>query len=173
MADQFLGEVRLVGFNFPPYQWAQAAGQLLPIAQYSALFSLLGTFFGGNGMSTFGLPNLQGNVAVGQGPAPGMNTYVIGETGGSATVTLIDSESPAHSHAFLADARPAGSPTPAGNSLGATAGSIYYSGPGATSVPMSPNFLSISGGSQPHNNMMPFLTLNWVIALQGIYPQRS
>ena len=123
MSDQFVAEIRLVGFNFAPVGWALAAGQILPISQYTPVFSLVGTYYGGNGTSNFALPNLQGNVAIGQGQAPGLSSYVIGETGGSSTVTLLASEVPVHTHTFLADATLANQTSPTGNSFARTEGS--------------------------------------------------
>ncbi|MGA3133884.1 MAG: tail fiber protein [Terracidiphilus sp.] len=176
MSDQFLGEIRLVGFNFAPIQWALAAGQMLAISQYTALFSLLGPTYGGNGVSTFALPNLQGNVALDVGQGPGLSDYVLGETGGTTAVTLLDGETPLHTHQFLADSRSGDLPNPSGNALAATASgsNIYYTGSGGTKATLNPNFLTpFAGGGLPHNNMMPYLVLNWVIALQGIFPARS
>lgn len=176
MSDQFLGEIRLVGFNFAPTGWALTQGQILPISTYAALFSLLGTMYGGNGTSNFALPNLQGNVAVGVGQAPGLSPYVQGEAGGSTAVTLLTSQMPSHSHSFLADSgRPATGKDPTNSSLGKTIPtSLVYAKPGGNQVQLNQAFLSpFSGGNQPHNNMMPYLTLNWVIALQGIFPSRG
>jgi microcystin-dependent protein len=174
MSDQFIGELRLVGFNFAPYQWAQAQGQLLPISQNTALFSLLGTFYGGNGTTTFALPNLQGNVVVGAGQAPGLSLYDLGEWGGSQSVTLQSSNVPMHTHTFQADSRPADLTNPGGHALAKTsADNPIYSPSVGTSVQLNQSFLSLSGGSQAHNNMMPYLALNWVIALVGIFPTRN
>jgi microcystin-dependent protein len=175
MSDQFLGEIRLVGFNFAPVGWAPAAGQLLPISSYTALFSLLGVTYGGDGRSNFALPNLQGNVAVGVGQSPGLSPYVLGETGGSQSVTLLTTEVPSHAHTFNADSRPATSSSPSGNAFAKTpTDKLIYATPGGTQVQLNQNFLSpASGGSLPHNNMMPYLTLNWVIAMQGIFPARG
>lgn len=174
MSDQFLGEIRLVGFNFAPYGWSTAAGQLLSISSYSALFALLGTYYGGNGTSTFALPNLQGNVAICQGQGPGLSQYSIGETGGSSTVTLLATEVPIHTHNFSADATPADQVSPAAHALSKTAGNnLIYAGSGGAKVQMSPSFISTFGGNQPHDNLMPYLTLNWVIAMQGVFPSRG
>jgi microcystin-dependent protein len=172
MSSPFVGELRLVGFNFAPVGWALAQGQLLAISQNTALFSLLGTYYGGNGTSTFGLPNLQGIVAVGAGQSPGLSLYDLGETGGSQNVTLLSSNVPQHTHTFQAETRPANSSVPSGAALAKTSvdNPIYAPSGGGT---LSPNFLSTYGGSQPHNNMMPYLALNWLICLTGVYPSRS
>lgn len=174
MSDQFVGELRLVGFNFAPVGWAQAAGQILPISRNTALFSLLGTMYGGDGKSNFALPNLQGNVALGAGQGPGLTQYVQGETGGTQNVTLLTQETPPHGHTFNADGRDASTPTPGNNVLAkTTANVLVYAKAGGTAVQLNPSFLAPFGGSQPHNNMMPYLTLNWVIALAGIFPARG
>jgi len=175
MSDQFLGEIRLVGFDFAPTGWSEAAGQILPISAYSALFSLLGTMYGGNGTSNFQLPNLQGNVAVGVGQAPGLTQYQQGETGGASAVTLLTSEVPTHTHTFQADnGRPATVKDATNNAISKTSSSnLIFAKPGGTLAQMNQGFLSPYGGNQPHNNMMPYLTLNWVIAMQGIYPARQ
>ena len=179
MADQFLGQLMLVGFNFAPTGWAICAGQILPITQNTALFSLFGTTFGGNGTSNFGLPNLQGNVVVGAGQGPGLTLYDVGETGGSSTVTLLASEVPQHTHAANAHSGRANLSTPnntaAFGEASGLGGPIYNTttNPAPTLVQMSQATLPPAGGNLPHNNMMPYLTLNWIVALQGIYPSRS
>ena len=175
--DPYIGEIRMVGFNFAPQGWAVCNGQLLPISQYTALFSLLGTYYGGDGKSTFALPNLQGSAAMhtGGSPGPGLTPRTLGETGGEANVQLITTQIPAHNHggamqASQGDPRGnSGSPTnlvPAGNS-----NANVFAKPGG--VNMNPGMLGISGGSQPHNNMQPYLTVLFVIALQGVFPPRS
>ncbi|MES2391198.1 MAG: tail fiber protein [Acidobacteriota bacterium] len=174
MADQFLGEIRIFGCNFAPYGWALCAGQILSISQNTALFSLLGTYYGGNGTSTFGLPNLQGNMAVNYGNGAGLSPYVLGETGGSATVNLITSEMPQHSHSFPAT-------TAAGrvNIPGTTSafGGVARGAAGpyttTTNTTFAVNSTNTAGGNQPHNNMMPSLALNYCIALTGIFPARN
>lgn len=170
--DPFVGQLLLVGFNFPPTGWALCQGQLMPISQNTALFSLLGTYYGGDGKSTYGLPNLQGNVAIGQGQGPTLANYSIGETGGTPTVTLIASQMPQHSHTPQGyGGRSGDQSTPAGNALSDTNVGIYASG--AATVAMNANAIQPNGGNAAHNNMMPFLTLNWVIALRGVFPSRS
>jgi microcystin-dependent protein len=176
MANPFLGQLLLVGFDFAPYQWVPCSGQLLPISQYTALFSLLDVNFGGDGIRTFGLPNLQGNVAVGFGQGAGLTSYDLGETGGTTTVTLSADQTPAHTHTPQADSQLADQSSPASNSFArSTAGNIYNN---ATPTPplTQMNAAAISafnGGSGPHPNMMPFLALNWVIALVGVFPSRG
>lgn len=174
MADPFLGQLMLVSFNFAPQGWALAQGQILPISSNTALFSLLGTQYGGNGTSNFQLPNMQGNVAVGAGQSPGLSLYSQGETGGSSTVTLLASETPNHNHSLLARSGLSATASPSGTSLAdSKAGSIYNS----TASPlaqMSQNSLAVyDGGSQPHENMMPYLGMYWIIALQGVFPSRN
>lgn len=174
MSSPFLGQLLLVGFNFAPISFLTASGQLLSISQYTALFSLLGTFYGGNGISTFALPNLQGNVAVGAGQLAGGSVYDQGETGGSSTVTLLSSETPNHTHSLLASGARGNVGQPGGNSLADAkdAGSLYSS----TAAPvanMAGAALSTFGSAGPHNNMMPFLALNWIICTAGIYPSRG
>lgn len=175
MSNQYVAELRLVAFNFAPVGWAEAAGQILPISQYTAVFSLLGTYYGGNGTSNFALPNMQGNVAVGMGQSPGLSQYFIGESGGSQSVTLLDSEAPSHTHGFLADTgRLADLNSPSGNAVASTSGTNFVYGPqGTGKVQFNAQMLTNFGGNQPHNNMMPYLTLNWLIALQGVFPARS
>ena len=175
MADQFLAEIRIFPFNFPPKGWAFCDGQLLPISQNTALFSLLGTTYGGNGTSNFALPNLQGSAPMQQGQGPSLSLRDLGETGGEQAVTLLQTEMPAHSHGALGSAgstsaSPVGNAWASGAKLGG--GNIYAPSSG-NNVQMSPAAMSIVGGSQPHNNMMPFLTLNFCIALQGIFPPRT
>ena len=177
MSDQFVGQLMLAGFSFAPLQWAQCAGQLLPISQNTALFSLLGTYYGGNGTSNFALPNLQGSCAVGSGQGPGLSPYDIGQSGGSQTVTLLTTQVPSHNHTANANAVRADQTAPGGNAFAQSeAGNIYNNttSPAPATVPMNSNTLvGAVGSNQPHNNLMPYLVLNWVIALQGIYPSRS
>ena len=173
MSDQFLAEIRIFPFNFAPTGWAFCNGQLMPISQNTALFSLLGVTYGGDGKSTFALPNLQGNAPLFWGQGPGLSLYDEGEQSGSETITLLQSEMPAHAH--LASGASGNGPTsPANNTWGAGAGRT----PPPTYVDGNPNVtmgnvLSQAGNSLPHNNMQPYLTLNFCIALQGIYPPRS
>jgi microcystin-dependent protein len=173
MSSPFVGEVRVVGFNFPPKGWAFCDGQLLPLSQNTALFSLLGTFYGGDGKSTFGLPNMQGRIAIGQGQGAGLAPYFIGQASGSPTVTLLQTEIPLHNHNLMADAGDSvdGS-SPKGAALGKSAGTLMYTTNTTPLIKMNPQALQPNGNSLPHNNMMPFLCLNFVIALQGVFPAR-
>src|SRR5580698_1243006 len=173
MADPFVGEIRVFPFNFAPNGWALCNGQILPISQNTALFSLLGTYYGGNGTSNFALPNLQGNFPIHQGQGVGLSQYVIGETGGAASVTLLVSEIPTHTHT-VACAATGNSSNPSNAVFGAAPRGKppAYSAATGTKVNMNATAVATAGGSQPHNNMPPFLTLNFCIALQGIYPSR-
>jgi microcystin-dependent protein len=175
MTDQFVGEIRMFPFNFAPRGWATCDGQLLSISQNTALFSLLGTFYGGDGKTTFALPNLQGSVPIHQGSGAGLTPRVIGETGGEQAVTLVVSEMPLHSHQISASIVAQDLPNPANNlwapQSGRTPPNIYSSGPANTV--MSPLVIGISGQSLPHNNMSPYLCVNFCIALQGIFPPRG
>jgi microcystin-dependent protein len=178
--DPFVAEIRLFAFNFAPVGWALCRGQILPISQYSALFSLLGTQYGGNGTSNFALPNLQGAVPRGQGQGPGLAPVDIGETGGEESVTLLDTEIPSHNHpmaaiAGLATARlPAAGLAPAeGHGQGRSAFNIEAFTSNVPTTTLAPGSVSPSGGSGPHNKMQHSLVINWCIALQGVYPPRS
>jgi len=171
MADPFVAEIRIFPFNFAPHGWAFCDGQLLPLSQNTALFSLLGTTYGGNGKSNFALPNLQGNVPMHPGQGPGLSLYDLGQTGGSDTVTLLESEIPSHSHGLRAQAALGDSPVPTNNSLGRF-NNAFQSNTG-TLTPMAPEALPPAGGDQPHNNLMPYLTLSFCIALQGVFPPRG
>ncbi|MBL9133492.1 MAG: phage tail protein [Verrucomicrobiaceae bacterium] len=172
MADPFVAEIRIFGFNFAPTGWAFCNGQILPISQNTALFSLLGTTYGGDGKSTFALPDLQGCAPMNLGQGPGLSQHFLGESGGTETVTLLESEIPSHSHALNASQADSASRIPVGD-LPATGIGIGIYAPSGSLTPMSPNTLSTAGGSLPHNNMMPYLTANFCIALQGIFPPRG
>jgi microcystin-dependent protein len=176
MADPFVAEIRIFGFNFAPKGWAFCAGQILPISQNTALFSLLGTTYGGNGKSTFALPDMQNNAPMHPGQGKGLSLHDLGETGGSQTVTLLESEMPAHNHFIKASNQQGDVQQPtAGSSIGRPFGALPFV-PFAANLPlttMAPQMLAPAGGSLPHNNMMPFLTLNFCIALQGVFPPRS
>lgn len=176
MADQFVGEIRIVPFNFAPFGWALCDGQLLAISQNPALFSLLGTYYGGNGTSTFALPNLQGSAPMNQGNGLGLTPRTLGEVGGETGVTLLVTEMPAHTHtAKNAVASNTGTPGPTVTFGGGGRGKEPAYAPASTqnAALLLPRAVSLTGGNQPHNNMPPYLTLNFVIALQGIFPPRS
>ena len=170
MSDQFVAEVRMFGFNFPPTGWAFCDGQILPISQNTALFSLLGTTYGGNGQSTFALPDLQGDVPVHPGQGQGLSQYDLGQSGGSSSVTLLTSEIPLHSHSFTATEEIVNENNVTNNFFGA--GESRYAPPAAVTQ-MAPQALPPAGASLPHNNMMPYLVVNFCIALQGIFPPRT
>lgn len=178
MADPFVAEIRMFGFNFPPTGWAFCDGQILPISQNTALFSLIGTFYGGNGQTTFALPNLQGAAPLLAGQGNGLSMRDQGASGGEAFVTLVESEMPSHSHSLRCGTAVGTSPSPsnavwAAARLGRLGVNTYATAPGGTPPQMSGAALPVAGGGQPHNNMPPFLTLNFCIALQGIFPPRS
>ena len=176
MADPFVAEIRIFPFNFAPKGWAWCDGQLLPLSQNTALFSLLGTTYGGDGKSNFALPDMQGNAPMHPGQGPGLSLHDLGETGGSETVSLLESEIPSHNHNVIAQVPPADTNLPAGNVLArASVGGVnpYQPPAGAPLVSMSPSALTPAGGDQPHNNMMPYLTLYFNIALQGVFPPRT
>jgi microcystin-dependent protein len=175
MAEPFVAEIRMFGFNFAPLGWAQCNGQLLPISQNTALFSLLGTNYGGDGRSTFGLPNLQGSAVLGAGNGAGLTQRFVGETGGEQNVTLLATEMPVHTHVLngqtggtVADpngqnwGNPGGRPAP-----------NFFSNAIGTAQNMNPVALSLTGNSAPHNNMMPYLVVNFCIAMQGVFPARN
>jgi microcystin-dependent protein len=174
MADPFVAEIRIFPFNFAPKGWAFCNGQILPLSQNTALFSLLGTTYGGDGKSTFALPDVQGNAAMHPGQGQGLSLHDLGEIGGSENVTLLESEIPAHQHTLRGTNTQGDNPTPGANIL-ARPGStmIYQQNPSANLVAMAPQALPPAGGGLPHNNMQPYLTLNYCIALQGVFPPRG
>jgi microcystin-dependent protein len=175
MSDAFVAEMRMFPFNFAPKGWAFSDGQILPISQNTALFALLGTIYGGDGKSTFALPNLQDSCAIGSGQGPGLSYRDLGETGGTPSVTLIESEMPAHTHNLQGAIALATTSLPSNQTALAksTGGSAYKKTPFGSTNFMSFQSLAPSGGDQPHNNMMPYLTLNICIALQGVFPSRN
>ena len=174
--DPFVAEIRIFPFNFAPKGWAFCDGQILPLSQNTALFSLLGTTYGGDGKSNFALPNLQGMTPLQPGQGPGLSLYDLGQTGGETAVTLLSIEMPAHSHQVNAQPGSGDTSDPT-NHVWASAHTgkaplkMYASG--APNTQMSLNAFAPAGGSQPHNNMPPYLTLNFCIALQGVYPPRT
>jgi microcystin-dependent protein len=173
MADPFVAEIRVFAFTFAPRGWAFCDGQLLPISQNTALFSLLGTTYGGDGKSTFALPDLQGRVPMHPGQGPGLSLHDLGEQNGTEFVTLLESEMPAHGHVLNANAAPGNRTSPAGNSLARTSGAAPYAPAGTPNVTLDPSALAPNGGDQLHNNMQPYLTVNFCIALQGVFPPRT
>ncbi|HEY5720976.1 MAG TPA: tail fiber protein [Allosphingosinicella sp.] len=173
MADPFLAEIRIFPFNFAPKGWAFCDGQLMPISQNTALFALLGTYYGGDGKSTFALPNLQGCSAMHPGQGQGLSERFLGEMSGSETVTLLESEIPVHTHGINAVGVLSTTSTPAANMVLSRSvnGAAYAAGGGALQT-LGPQALAPAGGSLPHNNLQPYLVLNHCIALQGVFPQR-
>lgn len=171
MADPFVAEIRIFPFNFAPKGWAWCDGQVLPLSQNTALFSLLGTTYGGNGKSNFALPNLQGSAPMHPGQGPGLSLHDLGESGGTPTVTLLSSEIPSHTHQLSASASAGNATTPSSNAMLA-ATPRAFAAPGGQATTLSGATLSAAGGSLPHENMQPFLTLYFCIALQGVYPPR-
>ena len=174
MSDPFVAEIRIFGFNFAPKGWAFCAGQLLPISQNTALFSLLGTTYGGDGKSTFALPDLQGNAAMQPGQGQGLSQRFLGEMSGVESVTLLTSEIPLHTHQLKCATDPADNnlPTPDRVLANSQKEFGYQSVTNANLVNMAFQGLPPAGGNLPHNNMQPYLTLNFCIAMQGIFPQR-
>jgi microcystin-dependent protein len=170
MSDQFIAEIRIFPYNFAPRNWADCNGQLLSIAQNSALFSLVGVQYGGNGQTNFGLPNLLDRVALGWQQGPGLSNYVIGQQGGESNITLLSSQMPAHNHTVGAYNRVAESTSPNNAVPARVSGETPY----INAVPNTPLAVNIgAGGSQPHNNLMPYQNLRYCIALQGVFPSRS
>ena len=173
MADPFVAEIRIFPFNFAPKGWAWCNGQLMPLSQNTALFSLLGTTYGGDGKSTFALPDLEGRAPMHPGQGPGLSLHDLGETGGSETVTLLESEIPAHSHGFGCFNSDGNSQGPEGTGFAGGIGVAFYATPVGALVPLAPETLTPAGGDQPHNNLQPYLTFYFNIALQGVFPPRG
>ena len=173
MSDPFLAEIKLMGCNFAPRGFAFCAGQLLTIQQNTALFSLIGTFYGGDGRTTFALPNLQGQVPIMVGQGPGLSPYDLGETAGTPTVTLQTGNLPEHTHSVRASAEQANLPVPGPDRLFANSmnGNIYQSETQGV-TPLAQDSVTFTGSSAPHTNLQPSVALNFVIALEGIYPKR-
>ncbi|UZK69003.1 tail fiber protein [Sphingomonas sp. S1-29] len=179
MPQPFVGEIKICGFSFAPLNYMFCAGQLLPIRQYTALFSILGTNFGGDGVTNFALPNLQASVPIGAGQGPGLTMRSIGEVGGEPAVTLTTAEIPSHTHPLSGATLSPPNPdqnvgAPAANTMfGVSAPGFAYSDAAAPLANMSPAAIAAAGGSQPHENRQPFVALNFVIAVQGIFPARN
>jgi len=175
MADPFVAEIRIFPFNFAPKGWAWCNGQLLPISQNTALFSLLGTTYGGDGKSNFALPNMQGDAPIHAGQGPGLSLYDLGQTDGTETVTLLQSEMPAHPHFMRAhngDQADHQIPGPTTSLAQSANGNAYQSTTNSNLTQLADQVLTLAGGNLPHNNMMPYLTLYFNIALQGVFPPR-
>jgi|HubBroStandDraft_3_1064219.scaffolds.fasta_scaffold42074_3 microcystin-dependent protein len=172
VSEPFVGEIRMFGFNFPPQGWAFCDGQLLSISQNAALFSLLGTTYGGDGESNFALPDLRSRVPVSQGQGEGLSSYAEGQAGGTETVTLAAAQMPAHTHAVSASSSPAASERPAGRVLARSPDHSYIPEPDTDTV-MNAKMIGETGNSQPHDNIQPYLALNFCIALQGVFPARE
>lgn len=173
MSDQFVAEIRIFPFNFPPTGWAFCNGQLMPISQNTALFSLLGTVYGGDGKSTFALPDMQGNAPMQPGQGQGLSLRDLGEMSGVESITLLVSEIPLHTHAVRVSSEDGEFKVPAPDRImGRSINAFLYETTGAGANLMAPQALALAGGGLPHNNMQPYLTLNFCIALQGIFPQR-
>ena len=169
MSQAFLGQIQSFGFNFAPRNWALCNGQIMSIQQNTALFSLLGTFYGGNGTTTFGLPDLRGRTPLHFGTGPSLSPYVIGEVAGTESVTLLSTEMPMHNHSLNASSSAKTGTAPSGANLGGA--SIYTSG--AMDSVLNPLEIGMAGGSQPHENRQPFLVINWCICTSGIFPSRN
>ncbi|MEO7254603.1 MAG: tail fiber protein [Casimicrobium sp.] len=171
--DPFVAEIRIFPFNFAPKGWAFCDGQILPLSQNTALFSLLGTTYGGDGKSNFALPNMQGSAPMHPGQGPGLSLHDLGETGGSETVRLLESEMPSHPHTLAADVLDIADTnvvSPNASFALSSGGTLYQA---ASNTQLSVGALAVTGGAQPHNNMQPYLTLNFCIALQGVFPPRT
>ncbi len=172
MANQYIGEIRIFPYNFAPSGWTTCSGQIMSISQNTALFSLLGTTYGGNGTSTFALPDLRGRVPVGQGSGPGLSQYVIGQSAGVETVALSQGQMPSHSHTVEANAAKATSKLPGGHVLAHSGENEFATAPDGTTT-MNPAMIAATGSGQAHTNVQPYLALTPCIALQGIFPSRN
>lgn len=172
MSEPFLGEIQMVGFNFAPRGWAFCHGSILSIAQNDALFALLGTTYGGDGQSTFALPDLRGRIPLNQGQGAGLSNRVIGEIGGTESVTLTQQQMPSHTHQVMAGATGARTSTPNGNMLASGEADVFSRASGSE-VGLAPTQLAPAGSTLPHENMQPVLAVNFIIALEGIFPSRN
>ncbi len=172
MSEPFIAEIIMFGGNFAPRGWAFCEGQLLPISQNTALFSLIGTIYGGDGRTTMGLPDLRGRVPIHPGTGPGLPTYQLGQRGGQATHTLTTNEIPSHNHNVSVHNEDGDKSTPAGSAFAKSGSQLNFSDEDADGT-MRTNTISNAGGNQAHNIMQPFLAVNYIIALQGIFPSRS
>jgi microcystin-dependent protein len=170
MSTPYVGEIRMVGFTFAPVGWALCDGQLISISQNSTLFNLIGTTYGGDGQNTFALPNLQGRVPLHQGAGPSLSTRIIGELSGSESVTLTSNQLPQHTHTPLAHSASGSQSSPQNGLWSGSAVAHYSANP--PNIPMRPGLVGSAGGSQPHENMMPFVAINFIISLFGIFPSQ-
>lgn len=173
--EPYVGEVRLFAGTFAPRNWAFCDGRLLPIGENEPLFALIGTTYGGDGQTTFALPDLRGRIPLGQGQGPGLSSRVLGQSFGSETVTLLSTQMPAHNHLFAASKTDAVSPSPEGAVFASNSANQFYA-PNAGGVQqqtLDPRTVTVEGGSQPHNNIMPSTAINYIIALFGIFPSRN
>lgn len=175
MSEPYIGEIHMFGGNFPPVGYAFCNGTPLPIAQYDALFALIGTTYGGDGQTTFNLPDLRGRIPVHQGQGRGLPPVALGQSAGSETVTLIGQQLPVHNHPASASTQGATTTNPQGALLAATTtNNELYAAPGAgPAVKLAPQSVAPAGGNQPHDNLMPFLAINFIIALEGLFPPRN
>lgn len=174
MAQPYIGEIRMFGGNFAPQGWALCNGQILAISDYDVLFQLIGTTYGGNGQTTFGLPNLQSRVPVHQGTGPGLSNYVIGQVGGVETVTLTNAQMPSHTHAMVVSTGVGSYDSGTGRALGVpSSGMAMWRGSGTTNVQLSGTAVNAAGGSQPHDNIQPYLAIRFIISLFGVFPSQN
>ena len=171
MSSPYVGEIRMFAGNFAPVGWMLCQGQTLPISQYTTLFQLIGTTYGGDGVSTFNLPNLSSRVPMHQGTGPFGNSYVLGQMAGEESVTLITQQIPSHTHTMLCTASSSNSPAPAGAFCGATGSSAYAAA--APNASMNVASVSSTGNNQPHDNVMPYLAINFIISLFGVFPSQT
>lgn len=171
MSEPYIGEIRMVGFNFPPAGWAMCDGQLISISQNDALFTLIGTTYGGDGQETFALPNLQSRLPMHAGTGPGLTNKVLAEAAGVESVTLSTQQIPVHTHPLLGAALPGADETPQSNMTGQTFSNTYANLP--PFVALNPGAVQPVGGSQPHENMHPFLVISFIISLYGVFPQQT
>lgn len=173
MGTPYVGEIRICPYNFAPSGWMSCDGQLLSIAEYEVLFQLIGTTYGGDGQTTYALPDLRGRIPLHQGTGPGGNTYVIGQNGGTETVTITPAQMPAHSHAAVAVGAAGNVDSPAATAWAGSALGAYATAPSANLQPLAPNALAPAGGSQPHDNRMPYLGVHYIISLFGVFPSQT
>lgn len=176
MSEAYIGEIRMFGYNFAPRGWLDCNGSLLAIAQYDVLFALIGTTYGGDGQTTFALPDLRGRLPISQGQGPGLSNYVIGQVAGTENVTLLSTQMPAHSHSAVATSASANVGSPGTTVLpGAISSDTLYTNDVTNLVPnvMAASSVSFAGGSAPHENCMPTLTVRYCIAVEGIFPSRN